>query len=263
MGPQHEQGNYTERDHSMSKDDRDARDLTTGDDTGAVAWDAVFWDIGGVVLDVASVTEGHRQFVSTLVDERDLGTSVEDAVETWRSAVGEHFRERDGTEFRSAREGYAKAVAAVVGEDVSEDEWLPRFREVSAATISPNPGALEAIAALSEMDVHLGVISDVDTEEGKHILESFGVRQQFDTITTSEEVGRTKPDPAMFETALSTAQVSADRSLMIGDRYRHDVEGASEAGLSTIAYGADGGSAVDYRVEDLRAVPEIVRGERD
>ena len=262
----------------MTRDDTDEADGTPGPGDGAATaddaaadaggsaapqWDAVFWDIGGVILDVDSVKAGHRRFVEALIDEHDLDASVDEAIEVWRSTVGDHFRERDGTEFRSAREGYAKAIAAVVGEDVPEDEWLPRFREVTKETLEPNPGVREALAELAEMDVHVGVLSDVDAAEGRHILDAFGVRERFDTVTTSEQVGRTKPDPAMFETALDAAGVSAERSLMIGDRYRHDVEGAASVGMSTIAYGADDGEAVDHRVEDLREVPAIVRGHRD
>ncbi|MFU8869843.1 HAD family hydrolase, partial [Natronococcus sp.] len=110
--------------------------------------------------------------------------------------------------------------------------------------------------------LHVGVVSDVDDEEGKWMLERFGVREAFDSITTSEEVGRTKPDPAMFETALEKAGVEPARSLMIGDRYDHDVRGADEAGLHGVAFGAEDGPAVAYRIESPPEILEIVDGDR-
>ncbi|WP_240334651.1 HAD family hydrolase [Halorussus sp. MSC15.2] len=66
----------------------------------------------------------------------------------------------------------------------------------------------------------------------------------------------------MFETALREADVAADEALMIGDRYEHDVAGAKDVGLATVAYGAEDGPAVDYRVDDLREILDIV-GVRD
>jgi len=93
------------------------------------------------------------------------------------------------------------------------------------------------------------------------MLERFGVRERFDSITTSEEVGRTKPDPAMFETALETAGVDPERSLMIGDRYDHDVKGAADMGMHGVAFGADDGPAVSYRIETPTDVLEIVDGD--
>ena len=223
-------------------------------------WDAVCWDIGGVILDVASVREAHRAFVGWLVEEHDLACDEAAALETWRTTVGDHFRERNGTEFRAARDAYDRAVAAVVGDSVA---WEPRFRAILDETLRPNPHAVETIHALAETDRHLGVVSDVDTEEGRRILAGFGVLDVFDAVTTSEAVGRTKPDPRMFETALDAAGVPAERALMIGDRYEHDVAGAKQTGIGTVAYGADDGPAVDYRVESLDEVLDVVRGDRD
>jgi putative hydrolase of the HAD superfamily len=217
--------------------------------------DATFWDIGGVILDSSSVRTAHERFVTELCERYDLGDP--DAVlETWRAELGAHFREREETEFRSAREGYERAIGAIG--DVPAEEWEPVFERALRESIEPEPGAVETIEALSERDLHLGVISDVDTAEGRRILETFGVLDRFDSITTSEMVGRTKPDPATFEAALETAGVEPERSLMIGDRYRHDVEGAKRVGMHTAAYGAEDGPAVDHRLADLHDVLDLV-----
>lgn len=240
-------------------------DSRSGDGTPAEPeeWEAVFWDIGGVILDLESVQAAHTAFVADLLERHDVDATIEDAIATWRSAVGDHFRERDGTEFRAARDGYHRGIEAVVGEPVPRWEWKPPFREAVRSSIEPVPGAVETIERLAARELHVGVVSDVDDEEGRWMLEQFGVREAFDSITTSEEVGRTKPDPAMFETALEKAGVPAERSLMIGDRYEHDVKGAAGAGLHGVAFGAEDGSAVSYRIESPPEVLEIVDGERN
>ncbi|ADB61773.1 HAD-superfamily hydrolase, subfamily IA, variant 1 [Haloterrigena turkmenica DSM 5511] len=237
----------------MSADER------TIDDESA-DWEAVFWDIGGVILDLESVQGAHAAFVEGLVEEHGLEMSVEEAVDVWRTAVGDYFRERDGTEFRSAREGYAAGVEALVGEKLPRERWEPDFEEIVNSSIEPVPGAPETIAKLADREIHVGVISDVDDEAGKEMLEQFGVRERFDSITTSEEVGRTKPDPEIFETALAKAGVAPERSLMIGDRYDHDVKGADEMGIRGVAFGAEDGPAVSYRIESPAEVLEIVDG---
>jgi putative hydrolase of the HAD superfamily len=110
--------------------------------------------------------------------------------------------------------------------------------------------------------VYLGVLSDVDTEEALAMFDSFGIRERFDDVTTSEEVGYRKPDGRMFETAterLRSAGVDPSRTLMVGDRYRHDVEGAREAGLVPVGYGTDAhGPAAEYEIRDLRELLDIV-----
>lgn len=216
-------------------------------------WQAVFWDIGGVILDSASVRRAHEEFVRTVVETHAPEESVADALERWRTAVGTYFRERDGTEFRPARTAYDRAVDEIAGTPIPEDEWRPVFESVTTETLRPNPGAVETIERLAETELHVGVVSDVDTEEGIRILETFGLKERFDSITTSEMVGRTKPDPGMFETGLRAADVSPSDAAMIGDRYDHDIAGASAVGMTAIGYGAEEGPETDYAIDDLRA----------
>lgn len=219
--------------------------------------EAVLWDIGGVILDIESVREGHVEFVGWLVETYDL-ESVDEVVVTWRREIGEYFREREGTEFRPARDGYHRAIEGIVGEPVERTDWLPRFRAILAEHLQSNPGAAVTIGSIATTGIHQGIVSDVDADEGRFILDRLGVLEHFDAITTSEEVGRTKPDRAMFETALEKAGVDPGRALMIGDRYSHDMEGATALGIHTAAYGAEDGPAVDHRLTDLRDLLEIL-----
>ncbi|MGM0398069.1 MAG: HAD family hydrolase [Halobacteriota archaeon] len=225
-------------------------------------WQAVFWDVGGVILSLESVQHAHATFVEELCDRYPCRGDADDALERWRTVVGEYFAERDELAFRPARDGYDRAVAAILETNVSREEWRPLFQDVMDRLIRPNPEAVETVRTLQASDRHVGVISDVDHEEGEWILERFGLLAGFDSYTSSEAVGWTKPHPAMFETALATAGVPADRSLMIGDRYRNDMEGATNVGMATVAFGAEDGPAVDYRISRLSAVLEVVNGER-
>lgn len=225
-------------------------------------FDAVLFDIGGVILDQSSIAAAQSAFADRLVDSYDLESSPEAVLDTWRDAVGRHFREREGTEFRAAREGYAKGVRAVFDGDPPDEEWHDLFHEAVVEHRRPVDGALETIEALAGTDRHLGICSDVDEREAHDLLEQFGVHDAFDAITTSEEVGRTKPDPAMFQTALERAGTDPARTLMVGDRYEHDVEGAARLGIRTAAHGAADGPAVDYRLEEMLDLLDLVGVER-
>lgn len=222
--------------------------------TGTLDPEAVFWDIGGVIVRLESVQSGHREFVESLLDAYQSPLPPTDALDTWRSVLGEYFRGGDGNEYLTAREGYRRATDAILEPDAAGTDWKERFQRIHDEHASPNPDAVETIERLAETDLHVGVISDVDDEEGKRLLETFGVRRHFDSFTTSEEVGLKKPDPEIFETALGKAGVEGEEAVMIGDRYANDMVGGAEAGMTTIAYGADDGPAVDYHVDDLREI---------
>jgi putative hydrolase of the HAD superfamily len=232
-------------------------------DSSQRAWDAVFWDIGGVILEHESILQAHKAFISELIETFALEVPTEMALETWQQAVGAHFHEREGTDFRLAEDAYQRGVEAVVGESVEKDRWRPLFDDAFLTHIEPKPNAISTLTALTERDVHLGIISDIDDREATAILTAFGLDSTFDSVTTSEEVGRTKPDAKMFDTALQKASASPSRSLMIGDRYEHDMEGGANAGMWTVAYGANAGPAVDFRISDLATVVALVDGDHD
>lgn len=225
-------------------------------------YDAVFWDIGGVIIDLASVREGYAAFLTELSTVHDL--DYETATETWKSALGDHFKSREGTEYRTARAGYVTATEALFpdGDCPPESDWWPRFQRASDEALRAEPGAVETIRELGELDVHLGIVSDIDSREAENMLDTFGVRDQFDSVTTSEAVGYTKPDSRMFDAALDAWGGDPADGLMIGDRYDHDVAGGKDAGLDTVAYGADAaGEKADYEVDDLQRIVDIVRAE--
>lgn len=68
-----------------------------------------------------------------------------------------------------------------------------------------------------------------EVQEGK--LRVSGLKAYFDCIITSDEAGFMKPDARIFEYALRCAQTLPERSLMIGDDFPVDIEGAKAAGI--------------------------------
>lgn len=222
-------------------------------------YDAVFWDIGGVIVDLESIRDGHEAFIQELAATYDV--EYERSLNQWREELGTYFREREGTTYRTARDGYHLVIESIVGHEVPESEWGPMYAEASGSAIRPVDGVVEALEGLDDAGVYQAVISDIDTAEAERILGQFGVWDLFDHVTTSEEVGHTKPNPRMFDTALEKAggRVDPADALMIGDRYEHDVQGGKRAGLTTVALGDDAdGPDADYRVKSPRELLGIV-----
>ena len=223
-------------------------------------YEAVFWDVGGVLVDLQSVRAGYAAFVAELADDHDL--APEEAIGRWRTRLGEYFRSREGTEYRPAREGYRRATAALFDGD-PPDGWEATFDRASSAALRAEPGAVETVEALADAGVTQAIVSDIDAREAEETLGTFGIRDRFEHVTTSEAVGHTKPDERMFRHALAGTGVDPEEALMVGDRYEHDVEGAAAVGLATAGYGEDAwGPAATHELASLRELPAAV-GIRD
>jgi HAD superfamily hydrolase (TIGR01549 family) len=185
-------------------------------------YDTVFWDIGGVIVELRSIREGYAAFISELA--ADHGMDPETALDEWKSVLGDHFRAAEGNEYQSAHEGYRKATAALFDGNPPED-WELVLEEATAATLRAEDGAVETNNALHEAGIQQAIVSDIDTAEAHDMLDSFGIHDRFDHITTSEEIGVKKPDSRMFEDALEGTGADPERTVMVGDRLPEDDEG--------------------------------------
>jgi putative hydrolase of the HAD superfamily len=97
-------------------------------------------------------------------------------------------------------------------------------------------------------------------EEVQHVkLREAGIGHYFRNVITSERVGRRKPDPKIFEFALRTAKAYAAESLMIGDDYEVDIQGAENAGIRGIWFSADKDSRPEAeRIGELLKIRELL-----
>ncbi|MBR6186555.1 MAG: HAD-IA family hydrolase [Clostridia bacterium] len=68
----------------------------------------------------------------------------------------------------------------------------------------------------------------------KDRLAAFGIRDFFQVVVSSFDVGLKKPDPAIFYLALDRANVRPGEAVMIGDRLDNDVFPAKALGMKTV-----------------------------
>ena len=99
-------------------------------------------------------------------------------------------------------------------------------------------GVAEALAALSERRIRLGIICDVGFTPSPALLrhlERRGVLGYFHHWSFSDEVGVYKPDRRIFEHALAgLGHPDPSRCVHVGDRRRTDVAGARAVGMRAV-----------------------------
>lgn len=98
-------------------------------------------------------------------------------------------------------------------------------------------GAEAALQHLRRLGLRLVVVSNANGRLAT-VFDRIGLSKYFDCVIDSFLEGVEKPDPRLFQIALSRSGASAERTLHVGDLYYVDVVGARAAGLSAVLYDA-------------------------
>lgn len=72
----------------------------------------------------------------------------------------------------------------------------------------------------------------------------------FQTVTNSEKAGVKKPNPLIFEFAITSAKVKKEQVVMIGDSYDADIEGAMNVGMDVIFFN-------EFKTEINLSIPNV------
>jgi HAD superfamily hydrolase (TIGR01549 family) len=127
-----------------------------------------------------------------------------------------------GATLRPEQEGQREKLVAAVVE---------AFEHASSYRLYPD--VAPALSQLREHGLQLGVISDWGIGLGL-ILRHHDLIDYFDFAVVSAAVRHSKPDPALFQMALTRANAIPDYAIHVGDAYLLDVLGARAAGITPV-----------------------------
>jgi HAD superfamily hydrolase (TIGR01509 family) len=143
--------------------------------------------------------------------------------------------------------------------DAEFDTWEPA-RELASTTHA-------LLEALRRRGLKLAVVANAWPEPARLLrreLERLGVAQRIDAAVFSDEAGARKPEPAIFQRALSELGVNAAEAAFVGDKLREDVGGAAALGMTTVQalwFAADdstGGPQPDFQAFTQMDVLNVV-----
>ena len=100
-------------------------------------------------------------------------------------------------------------------------------------TFEVRPETLEVLDWASQ-NFRIGMISNFDYAPALHAaLDRFGIKDAFETVVISVEVGWRKPHRGIFDHTLERMGITAKDALFIGDQLYVDVYGAANAGIDS------------------------------
>ncbi len=135
--------------------------------------------------------------------------------------------------------------------DAFGEEYLDTMPERNALM----PYALEVLQEIKSSGAKMAIISNGFKEVQYRKLQNSKIDGFFEAVVISEEVGFHKPSPLIFKHAVNAIGAVKSESLMIGDDFGNDIEGAQVFGIDQFFYNykqipCDGGPTYDS--SDLR-----------
>jgi FMN phosphatase YigB (HAD superfamily) len=199
---------------------------------------AALVDVGGTLWPDRSTTSPPPEDAVRRLDAVLPGTGA-GLLERLRAALEEAVT-AFAVELAQDTEGLVLEVAGRLGLPLTP----PLAITVRRAMIAPAAGlyglvdgAEELLRAFRDLGLRTVIVSNTywrDAEAYRRDLEALGVAGLIDGIVSSVDVGRRKPDPAMFLAGLELAGCEAGECVMIGNTEEKDVLPALSLGMRTI-----------------------------
>ena len=100
------------------------------------------------------------------------------------------------------------------------------------------PGTIEMLEMVKTKGYAIGLVSDVawglPSDYPQRDMDHFHLKDYFDDLVFSTDVGLRKPHPRMFKIALSNLGADAERSVFVGNSLQCDVKGALGVGMTAV-----------------------------
>jgi putative hydrolase of the HAD superfamily len=110
-------------------------------------------------------------------------------------------------------------------------------REVLDHEVRAIDGARDALGVLAAKGVRRALICDTGFTPGRmvrELLDRIGLLELLEVCIFSDEMGVPKPEPKVFEAALSALQAAPQGAVHVGDLRRSDVAGARAARMGSV-----------------------------
>ena len=96
------------------------------------------------------------------------------------------------------------------------------------------PGVIRLLDDLRQAGVKTAVCTDMLADIQMEKLEYLGIADKVDCLVTSEEAGVDKPGSAIFWLAMHKCRCLPEETVMVGDNFTHDIQGALDVGIDGV-----------------------------
>ncbi len=207
---------------------------------------AVFFDVDDTLFSTSAFADAARRNAIAAMIAQGLDVDPElayrelvEVVAEFSSNYDHHFDKLLRRLPAAACRGINPAILVAAG--------VIGYHETKWRDLRPFPGVPEALETLAATELRLGVITaGLEVKQAEKLVRLDLVRFfEKDGILITDQIGIGKPNPKLFQTAVSRFGVEPSEAIYVGDHPTHDIDPANAVGLGTIRLRADGRHARD------------------
>ena len=200
---------------------------------------AVFFDFAGTLFDDRDLRDVHLQQLRFVAAAAGADGSDSALRAAYRTGMGVAYRAvatqpayLHRTLFAAAFTAMAEALGGQIDEATAQHAVDRQYRAtIDEAVLRPD--CLPTVETLRKAGIHVQIVSNIDDEQLQPMLDRLGLHRVIDTATSSQAARSCKPDPVIYQLALSKAGVEPEQALFVGDSLGHDITGPAALGLRT------------------------------
>ncbi|MFI5177665.1 MAG: HAD family hydrolase [Vicinamibacterales bacterium] len=150
-----------------------------------------------------------------------------------------------------------RRLLAAAGADRPSDaapDVAGRYRQAYEHAWQPVAGAKAFLERVTRLGAVVVIVTNNVVQEQREKLARCGLTGLVTALVTSEELGVSKPDVAIFHEALARVQAETAAAVMVGDAWATDIEGARSAGIRAVWLNRHGAARPDASVQELRSL---------
>jgi putative hydrolase of the HAD superfamily len=116
------------------------------------------------------------------------------------------------------------------------EEINREYLEFMALQTGLFPGTIETLSLLQAKGYQMHIITNGFSEVQHEKIKNCGLSGFFQKVFISEEIKTTKPHREIYEHALKSTNAKKRKSIMIGDSWETDIQGAMDFGLDQVMF---------------------------
>ena len=127
-----------------------------------------------------------------------------------------------------------EAVCFDLGDTLVAEESVIHNSSGQAITANVIEDVVEVLESIRKGGHKIAMLANADSIDARNVIDTCDLKDYFDAIVISEEIGIEKPAREIFEAALDRLKVKAENAIMVGNRIDADIVGANRVGMKSV-----------------------------